>query len=265
MHTFSRQSYHVLSVALVLVLSWSMTSCISAKKVVYFTDVPDSNSVNKPFIVGPTVKYTDPVILTNDLLAITVQTVTQGESNTPISSSTASIFNPLNGFLVDKNGNIEIALVGFVHVAGLTTSEARELIKEKAKEFYKDPVVNLRIANFDIQFMGEFNHPGTFTFPAEKVNIVEAIAAAGDLAITAKRNNILLIRSEGDQKKFVRFSMSSSDIFKSEYFYMRQRDILYATPTRSRIQNSDNTILRNVSVVSSLLGLAGLILAFRPK
>ncbi len=265
MHILSRQSYHVLSVLLVVALSWSMTSCLSAKKVIYFTDVPDTNSVNKPYIVGPTVKYTDPVIQTNDLLAITLQTVTQGESNTPISSSSSTTFNPLNGFLVDKNGNIELALIGFVHVAGLTTSEARELIKEKAKEFYKEPVVNLRIANFEVEFMGEFNHLGPVSFPSEKVNIVEAIAAAGDLSITAKRNNILLIRSEGDQKKFVRFNINSTDIFKSEYFYMRQRDILYATPTKSRIQNSDNTILRNVSIVSSLLGLAGLLLAFRSK
>ena len=239
-----------------------MTSCITAKKVVYFQDVPDSASVQKPFVVGPIVKYTDPIILTNDLLAITIQTLTQNESNMPISSSTIASFNPLNGFLVDKNGNIEVALLGFVHVAGLTTSEARELIKEKSKEFYKQPVVNLRIANFDVQFLGEFNHPGSMSFPAEKVNIIEAIAANGDLQITAKRDKLLLIRSEGDEKKFIRFNLNSTEIFRSEYFYLRQRDILYALPTRSKIQNSDNTLLRNVSIVSSLLSLAGIILAF---
>ncbi len=265
MYTYSGRGIAVLSVLFVLLFAGSMASCISAKKIVYFNDIPDTISAAQPYTISPVVKYTDPVILTNDILAITLQTINQSENNTPISSSTTALFNPLNGFLVDKNGNIELSLIGFVKVAGLTTSEARELIKDKAKEFFKEPVVNLRIANFEVELLGEFIHPGPVTFPSEKVNILEAISAGGDLSISGKRSNILLIRTEGDTKKFVRFNMLSSDIFRSDYFYLRQRDVLYVEPNRNKIQNSDNTILRNVGIISSLLSLGALVLAFSRK
>jgi polysaccharide export outer membrane protein len=264
MLTFHWRSTAFYTILLLIISSTFFTSCISYKKTLYFNDLSDTISATNP-VVMTTVAYKDPVILVNDILAITIQTLTQNETNTPISSSTSALFNPLNGFLVDKSGFVEMELIGFVKVAGLTTTEARELIKQRAKEYYKEPVVNLRIANFDIYFMGEFGHNGSLSFPSEKVNIVEAIAAAGDLAITAKRNNILLIRTEGDQKKFVRFDMNSSQIFNSPYFYMKQRDIIYASPTKNKVQNSDNTFFRNISIITSVLGLAGLILAFRSK
>lgn len=264
MHRFTGRGLAGFSLLVFLSFSGFFTSCVATRKAIYFTDVPDSASAAKPLVITAT-KYTDPIILSNDILAITVQSIAQNETNTPITSSTIALFNPLNGFLVDKNGNIEMSLVGFVHVGGLTTTEARELIKEKAKEYYKEPVVNVRIANFDIQIIGEINHPGSSTFPSEKVNILEAIASAGDIQLTAKKDNILLIRTEGDDKKFIRFSLNSSAIFQSPYFYLRQRDILYIEPTKFKVQNSDNKVTRNIGIITAFLSLIALFLSFRTK
>ena len=250
-----------LALLLCVIVTCFFSSCVSSKKVIYFNDIPDTMAA-KP-IVMTSVKYVDPVILPNDILNITVQTMQQNESNTPITSGTVTMFNPLNGFLVDKNGNIELSLIGFVKVGGLTTSEARELIKEKAKEFYKEPVVNCRISNFEVNLLGEINAPGTYTFPSEKVNVLEALAAGHDAAITGKRHDVLLIRTEGDERKFVRLDLNSSDLFRSPYFYLRQRDILYVEPTKFRVQSSDNTLLRNIGIFSSLISVAAILLAFR--
>ena len=250
-----------LALSLCVLLGCFFSSCISTRKVVYFNDIPDT-ALAKPITVT-SIKYTDPVILPNDILSITVQTMQQNESNTPITSGTVAMFNPLNGFLVDKNGNIELSLIGFIKVGGLTTSEARELIKEKAKEYYKEPVVNCRIANFEINLLGEINSPGTYTFPSEKVSILEALAAGKDASITGKRNDILLIRTEGEERKFIRLSLNSSDLFKSPYFYLRQRDILYIEPTRFKVQSSDNTFIRNIGIFSSLISVAAILLAFK--
>jgi polysaccharide export outer membrane protein len=238
------------------------SSCASVKKSVYFSNLTDTVGVAEPLVL-PVMKYIDPVILPNDNLYIALQTMAQNETNTPISSSTVTMFNPLNGFLVDKNGMIELSLIGFVKVGGLTTAEARELIKEKAKEYYKEPVVNVRISNFSVAFLGEFGNHGNINFPNEKVSIFEAVAEAGDILLTGRKDNLLLIRSEGDTRKLVRFNLNSSEVFKSPYFYMRQRDVLYAEPTRYRIQTSDNTITRNVSIISGLLSLLTVFLAFR--
>ena len=251
-----------ISLLLFMIFSGFFTSCISPKKVLYFTDLPDSVSNAGPIGSVEATKYVDPVILPNDILMITVQTMDQNEGNNPLSAGVA-IFNPLTGFLVDKNGIIEMSLIGFVKVAGLTTTEARELIKEKAKEFYKEPVINVRIANFDVYFMGSIGKTGNISFPAEKVNILEAISMAGDIPLSAKHNNILLVRTEGDQKKFVRFDIGSTNIFRSPYFYLRQRDIIYVEPNKYAIESSDNRLTRNIGLITTVVSFITLLLAFR--
>ncbi len=131
-----------------------------------------------------------------------------------------------------------------------------EEAKRKAKEFYNDPVVNVRIANFDISVLGDVQKPGTINSPSEKVSILDAIALSGDLPLTAKRNNILLIRTEGDEKKFVRLDLNSDKIFQSPYFYLKQRDVIYVQPNKYKIQSSDQSFLRNLGIFSTLLSIA---------
>ena len=262
MHRLFERSLKGIFFVLPVIAITFLNSCISTKKIIYFNNLPDTIAASNPIVIE-SVKYEDPKILTNDILAITVQTIDQSETNQPISSSSTALFNPLNGFLVDKNGNIELSLIGFIHVAGLTTSEVREVIKEKAKEYYKEPVVNVRIANFEIDILCEVVHPGTFTFPSEKVNIMEALASANDLLITGKRKNVLLIRTEGDTRKFIRWDLTSSDVFRSPYFYLRQRDILYVEPSKFKIQSSDQTFVRNIGILSTMISIVTLFLAFK--
>ena len=260
---YTNIKFALISLLMFFVFGGIFTSCLSPKKIVYLGDVPDSVANGTPVGYTEATKYVDPVILPNDILSVAVQTMDQNEGNAPLSSTGSAVFNPLAGFLVDKNGNIEMSLIGFVKVGGLTTAEARELIKEKAKEFYKEPVINVRIANFDVYFLGNINHAGNITIPSEKVNILEAISLAGDLPLTAKRNNILLIRTEGEQKKFVRFNLLSTDIFHSPYFYLRQRDVIYVEPSKFIIESSDNRFSRNIGLITSAISFVTLLLAFR--
>ena len=262
MYILTRRGISKPGLLLVFILYILSSSCFSIKRVIYFGDVPDT--ISAPLVMNQPALFIDPKIESNDILAITIQTIVQNDkSNTPTTSNSTGIFNPLNGFLVDKNGYIELSLIGFVKVSGLTTAEARELIKQKAKEFYNDPVVNLRIANFDVTVLGDVNHPGTVTLPSEKASIIDAIALSGDLSLTARRDNILLVRSIGDEKKFVRFDLNSSKIFQSPYFYLKQRDMIYVVPNKSKAQSSDNTFIRNLGIITSLISLASLIVVFK--
>jgi polysaccharide export outer membrane protein len=207
--------------------------------------------------------FVEPKIEKNDVLAVTIQTIGQNETNTPITSNSTGSFSALNGFLVDQKGYIELSLIGFIKVEGLTTTEARELIKQRAKEFWKEPVVNVRIANFDIYLLGDIGKAGTITSTSEKISIVDAIALAGDLNITAKRDNILLIRTEGDQKKFVRFDMRTKNIYQSPYFYLKQRDMIYVEPRRDKVQSGDGSFTRYFGYFSSVVTIISILLAFR--
>jgi polysaccharide export outer membrane protein len=237
------------------------TSCVSTKNLLYMQDIPDTLSA--PMVMNQAAPYTEPKIEINDLLAITVQTVVQNPGNAPITSTSTGTFNLLNSFQVDKNGYIELSLLGFVKVAGLTTTEAREIIKQKAKDFYNEPVVNVRIANFNIDVLGDVAKPGIINFPDEKVSIMDAIAFAGDLNITGKKNNVLVVRSEGDKKTFYRMDLRSSKLYESPVYWLRQRDQIYIEPNKFKLQTSDQTLIRNLGILSSLVSLASLIVVFK--
>ena len=261
MQKLKRQGCLSLALMSLFVACSLFTSCVSTKKVLYFNDLPDT--ISTPIVMNQPTPFVDPKIESNDILAITVQIPMQSGSNSPITTNASGSFNELNGFLVDKNGFIELSQIGFVKVGGLTTAEAREVIKQKAKLFINEPVVNVRIANFDIEVLGNITKPGKITLTSEKVSIIDAIALSGDIPLSGKRDNVLLIRSEEGQKKFVRFDLTSSKVYQSPYFWLKQRDQIYVQPSRNAIQNSDNTFTRNLGIISALVSLVTILLVLR--
>src|SRR5690606_35044928 len=160
-----------------------------------------------------------------------------------------------SGFMVDKDGMIELPLVGKVPVAGKTTSEARELIRSRAAIYYKEPVVNVRYANFNITVLGEVARPSQYIVPNEKISILDAIAMAGDLTIYGKRDNVLLIRETEGAKQFTRFNLNSTEMFQNPNFYLRQGDVVYVEPSKSKAASTDMQRLRNLTLATSVINL----------
>ena len=263
-HSFS--SYVILLIITMYALVLT-SSCVSVKKYVYFKDLPDTFS--KTVTINQVTPYVDPKIEPNDILAITVQPtlgnigITSGGNSGVGNGNGSSNLSQLNSFPVDKNGFIEYPLIGRVKLSGLSTTEARELLRKESLIYYKDPVVNVRIANFNILVLGDVPKPGFFISPGERVSILDAIANAGDLSYSAKRDNILLIRSEGDQKICARYDISSSRIFQNPYFYLKQNDVIYVEPNKYKVQSSDQTFIRNLGILSSVISIASLLLVYK--
>jgi polysaccharide export outer membrane protein len=237
------------------------SACNSYKNISYFKDVPLSEPANAELV-----KFTDPKIQPKDIIQVTVQTLDPqagsmaGTSNTSTfsiqaASSISGGAISVPGFMVDPNGMIELPLVGKIEVAGKTTTEAREIIRQRAAVYYKDPVVNVKLANFNITVLGEVNRPAQYTIPNEKVSILDAIGMAGDLTIFGKRENVMLIREENGEKKFVRFNLNSSNIFQSPYFYLRQGDLVYVEPGKSKAATTDMARARNLTILTSITSL----------
>ncbi len=237
-----------------------LSSC-TTQKIAYFRDLPDSVKYSSL----PISSFKDPLIQPDDILSISIQTI-DPTTSAPINQATegpvlgagsysAGNQQSVTGFLVDKNGEIELAMIGKVKVAGVSTYEARELIRKRAEAFYKYPNVQLRFANFKVTVLGEVMRPATYTLPNEKVSILDAIGLAGDLTIYGKRENVLLIREKEGKKEFVRFDLSSSEVFKSPYYYLRQNDVIYIEPNKSKIATTDAARTRTYAILGSVLSL----------
>lgn len=68
----------------------------------------------------------------------------------------------------------------------------------------------------------------------ERTTILEAITMAGDLTDLGRRDNVLIVREVNGQRDFARINLSSKDIFKSPFFYLKTNDVIYVEPVRAK-------------------------------
>lgn len=243
-----------------------VTSCVSNKKIAYFQDIQAIDKAN----LDSAAIFTEPRIQADDILSINVFTlnpqtgvVVNQAASTPLLGGSANIAasaQQISGFLVDKNGEIEFALVGKIKVAGLTTYEARELVRNKVSAFYKEPNVQLRFANFKVSVLGEVNAPSTYTLPNEKVSILDALSLAGDLTIYGKRENILIIRDNNGKKEFARLNLNSSKTFNSNFYYLKQNDVIYVEPNKARVSANNAAQVQTIGLIATVI--SALVVAF---
>jgi len=210
-------------------MAMHFASCLNYKKVPYFTDLPQTDTIAK--ILNP---YQSPTIQKNDIISITVGSISP-EANALFgfnSGSSAGTYSTGSTYMVDMDGNIEIPLVNKVKVEGLTTKQVRDEVQVKLQAFLKEPIVEVRISNFKVAVLGAVNAPGMISSANERLTLMDAISLAGDLQIDAMRDNVLLIREENGVRKEIRFNLNSSDVLNSPYYYIRSNDIVYVQPGR---------------------------------
>ncbi len=261
------------ALCLIIFLSFvfSLTSCVAPKNYVYFNDLKKHPDYPGKIVLDSLIPYSDPKIEANDILSVTIEVynpLSERGSSVDVSGSAGSsgvqdAEYAANSYQVDKDGYIELGQVGFVKLLGLTTTEARELIKQKAKSFYKDPIVNVHIVNFEVTVLGEVGKVGAIKIKGEKASILDVLALAGDLRPTAKRKEILIARTENNTVTFARIDITTADIYKSPYFYVKQRDLIYIEPTTYARQNTDNSILRAVSYFTAATSIVSFLLFSR--
>lgn len=108
----------------------------------------------------------------------------------------------LQQYLVDNEGKVDFPVLGELKLGGLTKKQAEKMIIDKLKPYIKEtPIVTVRMVNYKISVIGEVARPGTFTISNEKVNLLEALAMAGDMTVYGLRNDIKLIREDANGKQ----------------------------------------------------------------
>lgn len=225
---------------LLLVIFLSLNSCASRQDLIYFQDEPLTklNSIPSNFQL----KYKADDLITVDVTALDFEAAMP--FNLPLVANNSN--NILTGqgnlrmqaYLIDAEGNIEFPVLGTIKMAGLSRAEATAMFKTKLSEYLKDPIVNIRLANFTITVLGEVNRPGTFTLQDERISLPEALGLAGDLTIFGKRNNVLLIREIAGVKSFAKIDLTSVNVVNSPLFYLTQNDIIVVEPNSARIKSS---------------------------
>lgn len=238
-------------------------SCGNLKQLQYLQGPIDTAALS-------TINYVEPLIQKGDLLSITVYSdnqlasavYNQGGSSSSNSGGGQSAVGG-SGYLVGHEGNIQLYELGSVKVEGITKNQLSSLLAQQYQQrnLLKNPFVEVRFLNFKVTVIGDVNSPGVKTFAAEKVSIFDAISESGDLNMYAKRDNVLIVREVNGVRRFARLDLTDPNVFNSPYYYLQQNDMIVVDPTKLKATTTDQTF-RNVSMATSLISLAAIIISF---
>ncbi len=151
----------------------------------------------------------------------------------------ASNFNEislfLKGYFIDETGGVELPVIGKVKIAGLTLSQAKDTLQKKVNEYLKGAVVDIRLLSYNITILGEVKRPGKFQFYKRQINLLDALAKAGDLSRYGDARHIVLIREENGKTATYNFDLTSSDFFSMQTFWLKPNDVIYVKPLKTKI------------------------------
>ncbi len=253
-----------LIIAILLMFIIGFNSCVTKKEITYFQDSEQDT------VLVTNQKY-NIVFHPGDIITITVSAADL-ESVRPFNMPVVS-FNAADGrisgaqrlqdYLIDINGDIDFPVLGKIHLAGLTRNEATSLLVKKLKEYIENPIVNIRLTNFKITVLGEVKRPGTYVVQNERITLPEALGLAGDMTISGKRDNVLVIRDIGGEQYKFRVNLTTDDVFTSPVYFLAQNDVVYVEPKKALIRDSSFGKSTSIafSVVSSLVSLGVLIVS----
>jgi polysaccharide biosynthesis/export protein len=242
--------------AVILMITFS--SCVDKKKLVYF------NNLETPGFSDTTNKVPSLVIHSGDILQITVSTIDRDitalfNPNNVLNATTNTTIPIAQGYLVDKEGNVELPVIGKSYVRGLTIDEANEALKRALSETLKNVFVSTRLLNFKVSVLGDVARPGNYNITNERVSILDALSLAGDANITAERKDVLLIREVEGKKTYVSLDLTDRKTLTSPYYYLLNNDVLYIKPGPNRLLSNSATlqllptILGGLSLITVLL------------
>ncbi len=248
-----------------LTVSLLLSSCISTRDLVYLQNKNETTAettisevVSKPYRLQ-----------TNDVLSISIKandpklveifsTTNQGEA----AKSEAALY--FNGFTVDDHGNIRMPILGELNVIGYTLDEVRQRIEKQLLEEYFRKEANIfvivKLAGFRYTINGEVGSTGTKTLFQEHVNILEAVANAGDITLLGNRKAVSIIRKTPTGSEIHDIDLTDSNVMNSPYFYLQPNDYIYVKPLRQKTWGTGKTGIESLGTILTLISLGTTVL-----
>jgi len=108
---------------------------------------------------------------------------------------------------VDASGNVNLPLIGDIHLAGLTVDQAQKAIESAYidKRYLRHPQVTISIDEYaprEVTIMGQVRTPSRYELPLEStMSVVELVTKAGGFTDTAKGTDVSVTHYAPDGTK----------------------------------------------------------------
>lgn len=249
-------------IGILLLAGLLFASCVPTQDLIYLQNKntnPDAVQAVNPVASKP---YR---LQTNDILNITIKAIDpelveifkQTSNAAQTGKTEESLY--FEGFPVDDHGNIRIPILNEVNVLGYTVEEARKKIEQQLLEQYFTKEANIfvtvKLSGFRYTINGEVGIPGTKVLFQDKVNVMEAVANAGDITIVGDRKNVVVIRQMPQGTEMHSLDLTDVNAMQSPYYYLQPNDYVYVKPLKQKSWGTGITGVQSLTTIISVLTL----------
>lgn len=137
---------------------------------------------------------------------------------------------------ISGDGEMYVPLVGYLHVAGLSTEEAQAAIEKQLSSFVKNPHVALFVSEYASQgasVLGEVMRPGVYPVLGQQ-HLFDLLSAAGGLSDKAGRSLTITHRSDPNNTVTIALPRNLDDnsetnvrVYPGDTVIVHKADIVY--------------------------------------
>ncbi len=242
------KKYNLIAFVSLMIALFSV-SCVTPRRVNYLQDMTQGSQIQIE-------NRFEAAIAPYDELSIIVSTSSsKKELATPFNLGNSTNTSSNNSrYLVDVNGDIQMPIIGNLHVAGLTRLRLQDTLAAMLKNggYIDEPFVMVRFNNFKVFFLGG-GKGKVLNIANERCTFLEALAMLGsDFDLHTRRDHIAVMREINGRMVMRYLDPRSSDVFNDPFFMLQQNDFIIT-------DTYNNGVIR--SELNYWVGLASLLMS----
>ncbi len=168
------------------------------------------------------------------------------ESNTP---------SQAQDYLVQKDGTVELPIVGTIKVAGMSTRALEDQLEAFLSKDYLLPFVQIRLTNQRVTIFPGKNTAQVITLQNTNTSLIEVIALANGIREDGRANSIKLIRKQDNKRMIYKIDLSTIEGLKYGEMLVQSNDCIYIDSNPRITREILKEIAPWLSVFSSSLAI----------
>lgn len=208
---------------LVLATSLLLSSCYSHRAIGLLQEPTKGNHLP----IYDSVGYAPYRLQVNDEIVYRLITLdenlskTLGVNNQNVSGQYAQTYR------IYSDGTIDLPFLAPIHIEGLTEVEAQEVVRDAFRAIVPDADVKLALYNKYFTVIGDIASGERYIYK-DRLNIYQALAMTGDLAMSGNRKHVRIIRPRiGQEPEVLEFDIRTNSLIDSKYYYIYPNDVIY--------------------------------------
>lgn len=218
-----------------------VSSCSSSRNFNYLQNLPETPETQYfPYdIPDYRIKFKDILYVKVETLSPEgkIENVLQGSGAMNQAYVQGESGSYLIGYNVDKDGYIQLPVMGRIEVSGKTLPEIRDVVQHRVDSVFNHAYVDVKLFGFKYTVLGEARNPGTFVNYNDYLTVLDAIGRAGGVGDYGRRDRILVVRATKDGTQTYRINMLDQNLLSSQAYFMMPNDVVIIEPVKQKIFN----------------------------